>query len=176
MELLNTHADFDHIGGNAEFESFYMHPAEEENLRSTGSTGKIIPVVDGDILDLGGRKLKIIHIPGHTPGSIAVLDIDARVLISGDPIQEDGEVYMFGPQRSMELYVKGLEHLMEHLGEFDEIWTAHVKMPLSTDIVRVLRDGALDVLAGKVKGTPKEVHGQTIVSYNVGPAGFLCAK
>ena len=31
--LLNTHADGDHVGSNAQFESFYMHPDEEPNYR-----------------------------------------------------------------------------------------------------------------------------------------------
>lgn len=75
LSLLNTHADIDHIGSNAQFESFYLHPAEEVNYRRGGGTGTIIPIREGDTLDLGGRELEIIHLPGHTPGSIAVLDI-----------------------------------------------------------------------------------------------------
>ena len=74
VSLLNTHADRDHIGSNEQFESFYMHPAEEPVYRRSGKPGKIIPVVEGDSIDLGNRELKIIELPGHTPGSIAVLD------------------------------------------------------------------------------------------------------
>ena len=88
VSLLNTHADMDHIGSNEEFASFYMHPAEEDLYRKAGRPGTVIPVDDGDELDLGGRILRIIHLPGHTPGSIAVLDTANRVLISGDPVQE----------------------------------------------------------------------------------------
>jgi len=73
--LLNTHADPDHISGNGSFDCFYMHPDEEDTYRSRGGTGAILPAEDNDIIDLGDRPLKIIFIPGHTPGSIAVLDI-----------------------------------------------------------------------------------------------------
>ena len=31
--LLNTHGDMDHVGSNAQFDAFYMHPDEEENFR-----------------------------------------------------------------------------------------------------------------------------------------------
>ena len=74
--LLNTHADMDHVGSNAQFDSFYMHPAEEADYRRAGRGGRLLPVADGDELDLGARRLRIIHLPGHTPGSIAVLDVE----------------------------------------------------------------------------------------------------
>lgn len=100
VELLNTHGDMDHIGSNGEFDNFYMNPAEASNYyRTQGKTGCFIPVEDGKVLDLGNRKLEIIHIPGHTPGSIAVLDIDNRILYSGDTVQDD-VIFMFGVQRS----------------------------------------------------------------------------
>ena len=36
LELLNTHADRDHVAGNGSFSSCYMSPAEEENFREAG--------------------------------------------------------------------------------------------------------------------------------------------
>ena len=59
LSLLNTHADRDHIGSNEQFEAFYMHPAEEPVYRRSGKPGTILPVADGDVLDLGGRALRI---------------------------------------------------------------------------------------------------------------------
>ena len=100
VSLLNTHADRDHIGSNASFASCYMHPAEEPNYRRSGGKNEIVPVEDGGVLDLGGRELEIVHLPGHTPGSIALLDRKNKWLFSGDPIQ-DGEIYMFGIHRDM---------------------------------------------------------------------------
>ena len=51
ISLLNTHADGDHVAGNGQFESFYMHPAEEDNYRRGNRPGTIIPVHEGDVLD-----------------------------------------------------------------------------------------------------------------------------
>ena len=172
--LLNTHADGDHTGSNEQFESFYMHPDEEAHFRRGGRDGTIIPVREGDILDLGGRELRIIDLPGHTPGSIAVLDVGNRVLISGDPVQEHGRIFMFGAHRNMENYIRSLEHLETFTAEFDEIWPSHADIPISPALIRKLHDGALDVLDGKVAGSPVEVHGNQVIAYDLGFCTLLC--
>lgn len=172
--LLNTHADGDHTGSNEQFESFYMHPDEEAHFRRGGRGGTIIPAREGDILDLGGRELRIIDLPGHTPGSIAVLDVGNRVLISGDPVQEHGRIFMFGAHRNMENYIRSLEHLETFTAEFDEIWPSHADIPISPALIRKLHDGALDVLDGKVAGCPVEVHGNQVIAYDLGFCTLLC--
>ena len=172
--LLNTHADGDHTGSNEQFESFYMHPDEEAHFRRGGRGGTIIPVREGDILDLGGRELRIIDLPGHTPGSIAVLDVGNRVLISGDPVQEHGRIFMFGAHRNMENYIRSLEHLETFTAEFDELWPSHADIPISPALIRKLHDGARDVLDGKVAGSPVEVHGNQVIAYDLGFCTLLC--
>lgn len=172
--LLNTHADGDHTGSNEQFESFYMHPDEEAHFRRGGRGGTIIPVREGDILDLGGRELRIIDLPGHTPGSIAVLDVGNRVLISGDPVQEHGRIFMFGAHRNMENYIRSLEHLETFTAEFDEIWPSHADISISPALIRKLHDGARDVLDGKVAGSPVEVHGNQVIAYDLGFCTLLC--
>ena len=172
--LLNTHSDGDHTGSNEEFESFYMHPADEPSYRDSGKKGRILPVQDGDEIDLGNRKLKIIHLPGHTPGSIAVLDTSRRVLISGDPIQEHGRIFMFGAHRNMQDYITSLEKLEKMAGGFDEIWPSHSDIPLSPDCIRRLHDGAVKILNRETEGKPTEFFGRQITVYNLGFTTFLC--
>jgi glyoxylase-like metal-dependent hydrolase (beta-lactamase superfamily II) len=46
-------------------------------------------VVDGEILDLGGRALEVLHVPGHTPGSIALWEASTGVLFTGDTMYAD---------------------------------------------------------------------------------------
>ncbi len=171
--LINTHADGDHIGSNGQFASFYMHPAEEPNYRRGSRPGRIVPVLEGDILELGGRALEVIHLPGHTPGSITLLDQEARVLVGGDPIQ-DGRIFMFGPFRDMRTYIRSLEHLRDWSGRFDEIWPSHASIPVYPDLIGKLHQGAQDILDGRVTGRPEEVFGKTILAYDLGFATFLC--
>jgi len=54
-------------------------------------------VRDGDIIDLGGRKLEVLHIPGHTDDSVALLDSASGLLWTGDSFYE-GPIWLFFPQ------------------------------------------------------------------------------
>lgn len=174
IELLNTHGDRDHVGSNEEFDFFYMNPAEASNYyNSQKKTGTIIPVTDGDIIDLGGREIEIITLPGHTPGSIAALDKKYRVLISGDPIQ-DGNIFMFGVQREMHAYLLSLEKLERYKDRFDTIYPSHGSFPVGPELIAALHEGATRILAGEAEGIEAEFHGTKVKRYDVGAAGFLC--
>jgi glyoxylase-like metal-dependent hydrolase (beta-lactamase superfamily II) len=45
-------------------------------------------VEDGDIVDLGNRRFEVIHLPGHSPGSIGLLERETEILFSGDAIYD----------------------------------------------------------------------------------------
>lgn len=47
---------------------------------------------DGDGVDLGGRRLTVLHLPGHSPGSLAFLDEAQGLLFAADTIH-DGHIY-----------------------------------------------------------------------------------
>jgi glyoxylase-like metal-dependent hydrolase (beta-lactamase superfamily II) len=44
---------------------------------------------DGDKVDLGNRSFAVLHLPGHSPGSIALLDERTGEFFSGDAIYDD---------------------------------------------------------------------------------------
>ncbi len=171
--LLNTHADPDHIAGNVSFDYFYMHPDEEDNYRAHGGLGSLLPVKDNDIIDLGNRPLKIYFIPGHTPGSIVVLDVNNRVLISGDSIQ-DGRIFMFKEHRNMSMYVESLNKLSKLTDAFDAIYPAHGSFPVYPELIASLIEGAEQILSGTAKGTSVDMFGTPVMFYKFPYAGFLC--
>ena len=175
LMLLNTHADGDHIGGNSAFDWAYMHPSEGIVYHNiSNNSGKTVPVWEGEIIDLGWRQLEIIHLPGHTPGSITVLDRTYKALIGGDSIQENGRIYMFGLHRDMEAYIASLRRLMDRAEDFDFIYPSHARLCVDKSIVPKLIDGAVSVLAGQVEGREEEVHGNRITAYDIGVDVFLC--
>lgn len=174
LELINTHADPDHVGGNKGFEKFYMSAAEEENLRSHGNDfGKIEAVKEGDVIELGNRPVKIIDIPGHTPGSIALLDVKNRVLIGGDSVQ-NGDIFMFGPMRNITKYISSMKHLKEYDDAFDEVYPSHGTFPVKKDLIDKLISAAEDITKGKASGNQIEMFGNKVMLYKFEIAGFLC--
>jgi glyoxylase-like metal-dependent hydrolase (beta-lactamase superfamily II) len=46
-------------------------------------------LAEGDRIDLGDRAFDVLHLPGHSPGSIGLLDAKAGLLIAGDAIYDD---------------------------------------------------------------------------------------
>ena len=171
--IINTHADRDHIAGNPAFEECYMSADEEENYRENGGEGRIIPIKEGDVIDLGGRPLSIIDIPGHTPGSIAILDEKNRVLVSGDSVQ-DSNIFMFGKKRNMGKYIESLKHLQTFDGTYDEIYPMHGTFPKTPDLVPELITGAQEIIERKVSGNKVDIFGNEVTLYKFPYAGFLC--
>ena len=65
---------------------------------------------DGDILDLGNRKLEVLHIPGRTPGSIALWEAQAGFLFGGESLFIDPDKNPF-PPRDVARYEASLARL-----------------------------------------------------------------
>ena len=171
--MVNTHADPDHISGNGAFEEVYMSKKEEGNYREHKGNGTIIPIGEGDVIDLGDRTLKVIDIPGHTPGSVAFLDEKYRILISGDSVQ-DGDIFMFGEKRDISDYIHSMKHLLEFDGLYDDIYAMHGSFPVKGDLIGKLIDGAKKIQAGEAEGQKVEIFGNEILRYRFDYAGFLC--
>ena len=173
LKLLNTHADPDHTAGNAAFPEFYMHPSEAMVYHKIHhGKGRILPVYDKDRLDLGGRVLEVLHVPGHTPGSIALLDRTRRALISGDPIQTGG-IFMFGPGRDLKQYYASLRKIQKRSGEFDEIWPAHGAFPVAPAQIGKLIAGTERVLTGQATWAPAAHRNMNIRVYDLGCARLM---
>ena len=176
LSILVTHADGDHTRSNGQFDWFYMHPADAFNYYNIQHmTGEFRPVYDGTVIDLGGRPLEIIHVPGHTPGSIAVLDINARALFSGDTVQ-DGRIFLFGIERDFRAYAFSLERLNNMSDRFDIIYPCHGSIPLKKDHADRLLECSREVLNGLKKPETDIVWEQEISKYEFDCGTFLCEK
>jgi glyoxylase-like metal-dependent hydrolase (beta-lactamase superfamily II) len=170
--LVNTHADRDHTGCNAMFDKAFMHPAEYDRYHQSDGAGLPVgPLWEGSVIDLGGRSFEVILIPGHTPGSIALLDAENRILISGDSIQS-GTVFMFGPGRNLDAYIESMEKLYGIRDRFDTVYPSHGPFPVSADILGGLISGARLLREGGLKPAkaPFETSAQL---YDGGVAKFL---
>ena len=67
---------------------------------------------EGDIIDTGDRNFNIFHMPGHSPGSIALYEAKSRTLFSGD-IVYDGELIDNAWHSNPEQYRESLRRLLD---------------------------------------------------------------
>jgi glyoxylase-like metal-dependent hydrolase (beta-lactamase superfamily II) len=58
---------------------------------------------EGEIVDTGRHRFEVLHLPGHSPGSIALWEPDARLLLSGDVIY-DGVIVDTAPGSDVAAY------------------------------------------------------------------------
>jgi len=66
LYVVITHAHDDHAGNIRYFKEIYIHPADTV-LLDKSYKGIIHFVKDGDVFDLGGKKIEVSHMPAHTP-------------------------------------------------------------------------------------------------------------
>jgi glyoxylase-like metal-dependent hydrolase (beta-lactamase superfamily II) len=66
----------------------------------------------GDVVDLGDRHFEVLHVPGHSPGSIALWDSGSGLLLSGDAVY-DGPLIDDAYHSNPEDYVATMRRLRE---------------------------------------------------------------
>ena len=175
LSLLNTHGDGDHTAGNAAFETFMMHRADWDRMRigERFPGCALQPVEDGQVIDLGDRPLRIIAIPGHTLGSVAMLDVRGRALFTGDSVQS-GAIFMFGEHRDPSAFQSSLEKLLSFRAEYDTVYPSHGEAALPGDYVQKVLNAWRMVLDGSITPREETMHGQTMHRYQAADCGFLC--
>ena len=155
--LVNSHGHLDHVLGNRFFSEAYLHHADmnlyqahtsrerkqsmlnvpqelfpanfsEEAYLAEDKT-KLLPLEDGDVFDLGGVTLTVIHTPGHTLGGIALLDDRDRLLLTGDAVSP--HVWMFLKESAtISTYIQSLKKLRQLNNRYDGIIASHVPVIL----------------------------------------------
>lgn len=133
LYVVNSHGHVDHACGNAQFGGAYIHHDDLELCREHNGrqmrqaeldtaevpmdfdleqylnlgTGKLIPVKEGHVFELGGLDLEIIHLPGHTAGSIGLWCPERKLLWVGDAL--NSFVWLFLPEaQSLQTYLHTL--------------------------------------------------------------------
>lgn len=177
ITLINTHGDGDHTSGNAAFDEFIITREDYENCRIREKFPSSRPVfpTDGEIIDLGRRKIEIVFIPGHTKGSIALLDVEERVLYSGDSVQ-NGNIYMFGAHRDTSAFLPSLEKLERMSDRFDLIYPCHGDPVLGSDYLGIVEKAWKKVISGEVIPCEESLHGFVIHRYDCDGCGFYMSK
>jgi glyoxylase-like metal-dependent hydrolase (beta-lactamase superfamily II) len=67
-------------------------------------------VQEGDVIDLGDRVFEVLHLPGHSPGSIGLWEAATQTLFSGDAVY-DGPLLDEIPGSDIPIYVRTMRRL-----------------------------------------------------------------
>jgi hydroxyacylglutathione hydrolase len=147
VTVIPSHLHFDHVGALGRFDHTALVDIASLRKRADADDGTLklgryeflgfadgLPAprfaVDewwfpGTDIDLGGRRLKVLHTPGHTPTSASLYDAERHRLFAGDLIYP-GKLHAFLPGASRRDYLKTTRRLLEMIDPGTSIYTAHV--------------------------------------------------
>lgn len=144
VTAMPSHLHFDHTGNLHRFDNIAM--ADLPVLRACDADGVFhasdalyrgfregmawtplkvsqwLPV--GSCIGLGGRRLEIIHTPGHSPDSVSLLDGTSGILFAADFIYP-GHLYAQIPGADLAAYLQAARHLLGCVGPDVRILCAH---------------------------------------------------
>lgn len=150
VTVLLTHGDVDHVGGLEGFSRCFLHEKDWHLIRDRKAVPE--PLREGDVFRCGDYCLEVVEIPGHTYGSVAFLDRGKKLLISGDSVQKEGPIYMFGGHRNLDLYVESQKKLAAMEEQIEVILPSHHEYPIGPEYIgRNLQD-AIALQEGRLTG------------------------
>jgi glyoxylase-like metal-dependent hydrolase (beta-lactamase superfamily II) len=142
--VIASHLHFDHVGNHTRFERIAMvdlpelrekaedgvfQPSHEQHVGFLeGFDPPLLHVTEwwkpGATIELGGRRLEVVHAPGHTPESIVLFDPDRRQAFTGDHIYP-GDLIAFLPGSHLGDYRATTQRLMRRFPQDTVLLTAH---------------------------------------------------
>jgi glyoxylase-like metal-dependent hydrolase (beta-lactamase superfamily II) len=205
LTVVNTHGHPDHVLGNGQFAQVYVHAADEVAARTlpaaemrTWVVNEVLPkplpagfqvdtwavagpgaletIQDGHVFDLGGRVLEVISVPGHTPGSICLLDRQARILFTGDSVLPGAHWLHLDESLPVSRFHESLQRLQTFSDKFDTILPGHAdlqSLPLSKTLLDDLIDGIGRILAGELVGQVEKTFAGDGLRCDFGSCGIV---
>lgn len=169
-EILREHTDYDFrrklMKGFAQ--EFDMRLAEG-TLEKWALAGRFVPyrpLTDGQIFDLGDRRLQVIAAPGHTIGSVCILDCGKKMLFCADTVCDIGILLFFSHSAPVEAFRDSILRLKEYAKKFEVMWPGHHKCPLDLHYLDEYAECAEQILVSPERGEP--------VRSNLGEGKIVC--
>ena len=157
VTFIATHVHLDHTGYAVRyFPEIYINAADTINIAEhmPGYEGTIKYIHEGDIIDLGGRKLEVLFTPGHTPGSTTFMDVESGYGFSGDAFGSGGLLLTLDFTTLAETCRKTDEYITKHGIKY--LYPGHYRgmNPETPQRVKDLQKLSEEMISGKLQGEP----------------------
>lgn len=142
-KVILTHGHLDHVGGTQAIANklsapiigpekedlFWLAQLEAQSQRfGFPMTLSFEPnqwLEEDDIVEVGNIKLKVLHIPGHTPGHIALYDEQSKQVIVGDILFNGGIGRYDFPKSDGQLLIQGIKEKLLTLPAETTVYPGH---------------------------------------------------
>lgn len=167
MTVVASHLHYDHIGSHNQFEQVAMidlpetRAATSDNWYSPPILTSLWPFAPGfhvtqwwkpgDAIDLGGRVIDVVHIPGHTGDSIALVDRARGYAFVGDHLF-GGPLLANLPGSDLSAYLQSTRHLLRDFPEIRTVFGAHEKSRLPRASLEALEQTLLAIQEKRAPG------------------------
>ena len=142
VKLINTHCHIDHVLGNSFIAKTFglelaVHPAEVELLEAVESYSKLyriqydkspVPSIfleEDQKIRFGNSILKILFVPGHSPGHLAFLDSEQKFIIGGDVLFQGSIGRTDLPGGNYETLIRSIRTKFIPLGDEHTVYPGH---------------------------------------------------
>jgi glyoxylase-like metal-dependent hydrolase (beta-lactamase superfamily II) len=112
-------------------------------------------VKDGDVIDLGGRKLEVLFTPGHTPDSVSLLDRANGLLFTGDMFYA-GPIYLYVPESDVQAYKRSVSRYAGLAPKLKLVLPAHNFPAAKPEMLIKLAEALKAIDAGTAKFQPDQ--------------------
>lgn len=181
--VIPSHLHFDHVGNVQEFEDVAL--ADEPKLRAEVKDGTFTEtpsqymlerpysfrvnrwLKDGEIVDLGGRSIRVIYTPGHTPDSLSLIDAPNRQMFTGDLVNRS-VVLLNVPGSNVRDALHSVRRLLRVAPHGSFAYEAHSERQLTRDELRIIANGMDAILQGVAKPKPVCLGGVPALRYDAG--------
>jgi len=181
--VIPSHLHFDHVGDLQEFDDvrlldtpalraqvhdgYFVEPPEQFLLRTSKRYRVNGWIADGQTIELGGRAIRLLSTPGHTPDSVSLIDASHNRMFTGDIVNRIVTLVDV-PGSDVTAMAASLRRLLELGPAGAPAYEAHSEKPIQSAELKMLAAGIAEIAAGHATSKPMCLGNVPMLRYDVG--------